>query len=288
MAFLWMLASVLGVVPPRVSGTLFLAFQGQEGIWTPLVRRTYLTVQNAGAEAWGYRLTLDSRPYEGRLEVFVKYAYLEGRWGPLRGRWGRVPTPWVGSEERIWGLRAVAPVFLDRLGWQTSATEGMAVLWTPGRAWQVDLGVLGPWHTGKIPMAREALRVSWQAGPFGVHGFLEHSGPWDPWVLQQAGALSWQGPGGHLMVQGVRRVSGAGVEKGGSVHGQYRLGQWHGGLLGLFGRWDVLWGPEMKDWTWMAGGTWEPGAGVLHRVAAYVIQGRTEPTRAGLVLVVSF
>lgn len=92
------------------------------------VKRFYLTVDHRLNDTWAANLTTDFSyvANDGTTQVFVKKAYLEGRFGPLATfRAGAANMPWVPLVEDWYGYRFVENVLVDRLKFGTSTDWGL-------------------------------------------------------------------------------------------------------------------------------------------------------------------
>ena len=92
------------------------------------VKRFYLTVDHRFDDTWAANLTTDFSylANDGISQVFVKKAYLEGRFGPLATfRAGAANMPWVPLVEDWYGYRFVENVLVDRLKFGTSTDWGL-------------------------------------------------------------------------------------------------------------------------------------------------------------------
>ena len=92
------------------------------------VKRFYLTVDHRFNDTWAANLTTDFSytANDGSTQVFVKKAYLEGRFDPLATfRAGAASMPWVPMVEDWYGYRFVENVMVDRLKFGTSTDWGL-------------------------------------------------------------------------------------------------------------------------------------------------------------------
>lgn len=92
------------------------------------VRRFYLGVDHRIDATWALNLTTDFQYSSaiGSTQVFVKKAYVEGRFGPaLTLRAGSADMPWVPFAEGWNGYRWIEPSLVDRLRFGTSADWGL-------------------------------------------------------------------------------------------------------------------------------------------------------------------
>lgn len=91
------------------------------------LKRFYLGVDHAFDEVWGARIRTDvGNLVNGKLDVFVKHAFVEARVAPeLTLRAGAADLPWVPFVEDLYGFRYVENVLIDRTKFGTSADWGV-------------------------------------------------------------------------------------------------------------------------------------------------------------------
>ncbi len=125
--------------PPRSLslGTLWFVSlqdvdQGDHSDRELLVKRGHFDLQATLSPRLRFRLTPDlTRDASGLVETPVKFAYFEialGRLGlaeNVRLEIGRVRTPWIWFEEEIYRYRLQDGAFMDRLGFFSSADDGL-------------------------------------------------------------------------------------------------------------------------------------------------------------------
>lgn len=97
-----------------------------------LIKRGHFDLQATLSPRLRFRLTPDlTRDASGLVETPVKFAYFEiglGRLGlaeNVRLELGRVRTPWIWFEEEIYRYRLQDGAFMDRLGFFSSADDGL-------------------------------------------------------------------------------------------------------------------------------------------------------------------
>ena len=125
--------------PPKISGTMFGDFytvaanhdpdlEGRNGFW---FRRIYLTFDEKLADPWAVRLRFEmSAPGDftssGKIEPFVKDAYLKYTRGRHSIVLGLSPTPTWEVVEHTWGYRSVEKTPLDLQKFGGSRDLGIA------------------------------------------------------------------------------------------------------------------------------------------------------------------
>lgn len=91
------------------------------------VKRFYLGVDHKFDDVWALDLTTDFKysSSDGKSELFVKKAYIEGNFDPLfKMRLGSADMPWIPYVEDLYGFRYVENTIIDRFGFGNSADWG--------------------------------------------------------------------------------------------------------------------------------------------------------------------
>lgn len=103
------------------------------------VDRFYLQAIYHINDTWYGRITTDvqneqtatsssAAPLKRNMNVFLKYAYLEGNFIPeLQVRFGLSHTPWIDYEEGLWKHRYVSKVFTDFYAFDDSSDYGVGI-----------------------------------------------------------------------------------------------------------------------------------------------------------------
>lgn len=164
------------------------------------VSRLYLTVRGQLQRGLDSRVTIDVDDREGdgdALQLRLKYAYLAWRpdTGPVTIRLGMIPTPMIGTIERIWDYRMQGSVAADRNGYLVSSDFGVSAE--------------SSWHQDRVTIS---------AGLFNGEGYDAPEGDHRKDVAARA---SWQlaqsdttGPGAGLRITGYGhfgRPTGGGI-----------------------------------------------------------------------------
>lgn len=93
------------------------------------IQRVYLTTRARIDDTLSVRVTTDvGRTNDEKLELFLKYAYLQAKLGSdMKLMVGAAPTPYVGMSEKFWGHRWVAKSFTDQEGLLNSSDLGIHI-----------------------------------------------------------------------------------------------------------------------------------------------------------------
>ncbi|MDX8412222.1 MAG: hypothetical protein R8K46_10205 [Mariprofundaceae bacterium] len=98
------------------------------------VDRFYLTTKYYANKTWMGRITMDVNNEQDhsalkrRMNVFLKYAYIEGNFMPeARVRIGLSHTPWIDYEQHLWKHRYVSKVASDHFKFDDSADYGLGL-----------------------------------------------------------------------------------------------------------------------------------------------------------------
>lgn len=149
------------------------------------LKRFYFGVDHSFDEHWAARFRTDiGNEVNGKYDVFVKHAYIEGKAGPaLVLRAGAADLPWVPFVEDLYGFRYVENVLIDRIKLGTSADWGLhlsgkladglatyAVSAVNGRGYGDPTRTQAPTVEGRVsvsPLKALTLAVGAQGGKLG-------------------------------------------------------------------------------------------------------------------------
>jgi len=93
------------------------------------VKRFYFSVTHEVDKTWSANFTSDIGDHNGKYDVFVKKAYLQGRFSDaFTLRLGSADLPWIPYVEGKYGMRYVENVLIDEYKFGTSADWGVHVL----------------------------------------------------------------------------------------------------------------------------------------------------------------
>jgi len=121
----------------KISGKAFLGFTQVDNDGTKTiggnVDRFYFQAKYT-KDIWTARITTDvnneqdNGAFKREMNVFLKYAYLEGKFSDAATlRLGLSHTPWIDYEQKLWGHRYVSKVTSDYMGYDTSSDYGIGL-----------------------------------------------------------------------------------------------------------------------------------------------------------------
>ncbi len=300
----WLVLLGLVASGPEIHGTLFLRYlygQNARGTISAFqIPRTYLTVRGTAPfpevpVRWTYRLTLDSRQVEdlGRV-AYVKYAYLAVEAPGIEVRWGQIPTPWIHHAEKVWGLRAVAPVALDRWHVLSSADRGLSLALFRRAPVTLELAVVngeGYRQAEPDPFKDGIAWLRLRGRGLALYGYV-HRGRVNThrWYRNRyAVAVALRSPQAGLWLEGVQAEDGSRdtltVRRGVSVFGRWEGPgvPFHGLRAGVYLRYDAF-GPSEEIAQWLVLGVFlRVPATPVHLVALSLETEGTSEYRLALV-----